>query len=722
MLEDNIHPRDEIKDAASEASDDKHMNMLRAIAPYAKLTPQKNTTTVDMSYAVRKTRLVLVLLPQWAAEFPPFNLCRLSAVAKEAGYASSIIDANIKAYNYYKQNADKLDYVLWDPTTIWRWCGDNYQQIHHLLEPILLEVLDKIIAFNPTVVGFSVYQMNEEPTKWMIQELKKRMPGVKIAVGGSNVQKGWFKHEEYYDYVVSGEGEEAILKILNEVEQGVDHDGSLHLNQPEEQRLNLNNFPMPDYDSIDFNEYKFPNGVTTELSRGCIAKCTFCEETHFWKYRQRMATDILSEVEYLYNNKGTNIFWFIDSLVNGNLKELRAFAKGIIAKGFKIKWTGYARCDGRMDREFLQDLADSGCLMLNYGCESGSQHVLDDMAKGVSIAEMEQNFRDGKAVGIRASTNWIVAFPTETNQDYADTIAFLWRNRNMSLHNISTGIGFGQGPETITGQNPDKFNISHHKYLGHWITKDFKMGGMHVLMRVKCMSMFLDQMIFESKVGYPVRPNLKKKHYKIEFNNQDLQREISYENFDYNIIKADINPYANTLVNEIWPFLRMLWKTRGGYKANIKFSPELDEAEFGQQYGSGKYTANYNFEITDDGQWSADFDFEFRQFVEYDNFRDAERQGPFFSQDFSRMTSNPAIRARKLAKPSWGMDGRNGNEFMAMLAEEKQLNQTVNWSFDYNWKSTGDWSDYSKYEIAVPTKYVDIQPIKFIKNTRTVND
>jgi hypothetical protein len=38
-----------------------------------------------------------------------------------------------------------------------------------------------------------MYQFNEEPTKWMIQELKKRLPEIKIIVGGSNVQHGWFK-------------------------------------------------------------------------------------------------------------------------------------------------------------------------------------------------------------------------------------------------------------------------------------------------------------------------------------------------------------------------------------------------------------------------------------------------------------------------------------------------------------------------------------------------
>jgi DNA-dependent RNA polymerase auxiliary subunit epsilon len=698
---------------AYELGDDKHLITLNAIAQYAKPVEQKNLTNVTIEHATRTATLMLIILPQWAAEFPPFNLCRLSAVAKQAGYRSRVLDANIKGYRYYKEHIEnKLDYKLWDPTTIWRWCGNNYIEIHQYLEPFLLTILDEIVSYNPTVAGFTVYQMNEEPTKWMIQKLKEKLPNIKIAVGGPNVQKGYFVKEEYYDYVVSGEGEEAILKILDEVDHNVTHPTQQYIMQPEDQRLNLNKFPMPDYANIDFNEYKISNGVTTELSRGCIAKCTFCEETHFWKYRQRMAVDALEEVEYLYHEKGTRVFWFIDSLVNGNLKELRAFAKGIISKELDIKWTGYARCDGRMDLEYMKDLADSGCIYLNYGCESGSQKVLNDMAKGVTISEMEQNFQHGKEVGISAATNWIVAFPTESYQNYADTMTFLYRNRDMNINNMSTGIGFGQGPETITGQNPDKFNLSYQKYLGHWITKDFKLGGTHTLMRVKCMSIFLDQIIEDRQIGYPIRPNLKKYHYSIEYLDSTVQNSVNYEQFDYNIIKTDINPYADGIVNEMWPLLRTLWRTRGGYTILVRFDPELDSTEFGNQYGTGKYSAEFNFSINHRGQWSGNFKWDFIQHWTHEPHKEEDRQGPFFAQDFSNMISNAAIRARRLAKPVWGAEGRTGSDYNNLFAEEKQLNETINWTFNHAWADRGDWSNNQMYDVSVPANEVKI---KFFK-------
>lgn len=707
-------------------SDLRHRSMMEAIAPYAKTTVQKNVTPIYIDYKTRRTKLALVLCPEWAPMFPPFNLARLSGVAKSAGYETHILDLNIRAFNEYTNDWEpnkKLPFRLWDPSASWHWCGETYMRdIHPILEPILSKAVEELVDMAPDVIGFTIYYISEEPTKWMCEELKRRLPNVKIAVGGSNVQKSWFKTEHYYDYVVSGEGEGVLLKILEEVENGVTHAGTQHLTQSEDERLNINGLPMPDYESIDFSQYEIPNGVNTEISRGCTAKCTFCEETHFWKYRQRQAVDLLTEIEWLYYNKGTDVIWFIDSLVNGNLKELRAFCVGVAAKDLKINWTGYARCDGRMDLDYFKDLKAGGCIMLNYGIESGSQKVLDDMAKGVTIKEMEDNFRDGKEVGIWAATNWIVGFPTETFQDFADSMTFLWRNRNMNINNIGAGVGFGMGPETIVGQNPHKFNVSWQKYQGHWITRDFSMGGTHVMTRVKTFHMFIDFMrgCTDVPFGYPIRFSLERDHYTITLNNPKNIKEVEYEKFNYNIIKTNINPFADTLVNEMWPFFRMLWRCRGGYQAEVKFNPALDLTEFGDQFGPGMYNATFKFSITDEGIWDADFRFKFDQVDNPSDFREPPpkgRKGPFFAQDYSRMKSNTAYRARKLAKPTWGIDGRSGQDFADLLEEETYLNANIDFSFEYNYINSGDWRDHSNYEIAVPdqsTSTIEEENVQFI--------
>jgi hypothetical protein len=539
-----------------------------------------------------------------------------------------------------------------------------------------------------------------------VRELKKRAPHIVTAVGGSNVQKDWFDAIPEYDFVCTGEGEKAIVWILEQLEDDLWDGNQVIIRQQELERININNMPMPDYTGLDFNEYKVPNGVTSEFSRGCTAKCTFCEETHFWKYRQRQAVDVITEAEWLYYNKGADIMWFIDSLVNGNPNELRAFALALRAKQIPMRWTGYARCDGRMDEEYFKDISgDGGCIMLNFGCESGSQNVLNDMAKGVTIKEMEDNFDLCKKYNVAAATNWIVGFPTEKHDDFAKTMLFLWRNRDKNINNVGAGVGMAVGPETIVGQNPHKFNVSYHKYQNHWISNDFTIAGTHVMHRVKLFHTFLDFMTgcTEIPFGYPVRMSLRQEHYGIELNDPTKFHEVEYEDFDYNIIKPNISPFADSLVNEIWPFLRVLWLTRGGYRAEIHFNPEIDLKEFGSQFGPGMFKGVYKFFISDSGMWSANFTYDFEQVENpYDMREDPERKGAFFAQDYSRMQSNTAKRARKLAKPSWDRDaGRSDTDFADLLDEEAYLNKHIDFSFSYKYRGTGKWDRHSN-RIEVP--------------------
>jgi hypothetical protein len=674
-------------------ADTKHLAMLQAIAPYVKDKVQKGVTEVEIIPSTKNTKLLLLLLPEWATMFPPFNMARLSAVAKGAGYESKCIDLNVKAYNYMKENNNcGLDYSPWDGAREWKWTGHNYyEDLHERLEPLFTSYIEQIVEYAPDVIGFTTYYCNYEPTSWMASQLKKVLPDAVFVLGGSDAHKELRDINPAFNYIVRGEGEGIILNILDNVEKGIRFDEMQILQQPEGERLNLSGFPTPDYSHFDFNDYQIPNGVNSELSRGCVAKCTFCEETHFWKYRQRQALDILTELRYLYYEKGTDVVWFIDSLVNGNLSELMGFCKGVIAAGMKIHWTGYCRCDGRMDLEFYQMLAASGCAMLNYGIESGSQRVLDDMDKKVTVAEMEQNFRDGAATGVGAFTNWIVGFPTEQYQDFADTLTFLWRNRNMNIINISPGFGFGLGMNTVAGQNPARFNILDHKYLDGVITKDFRLSKFHILNRMKSFFIFVQNLITEKPITIPQRPNIPMFHYKLHLLDSSIQKEIEYEQFDYNIIKPNISPFADSLVNEMFVLFRMIWRTRGGFHMTVKYDEELDMMEFGGR-NAGPYWATHDFTIDHDGNWKYDATFKFVQPPTVIPDDPMLPRSPFFAQDYSREKVNAAKRARKLAKPEeWGDEGRDHEQFMALLAEEKMLNETVNFTFDYEWSGSGKW-------------------------------
>jgi hypothetical protein len=591
----------------SSLADDKHLGTAATMAQYARTLPQKNLTQININEATRNTKVVFIMVPEWGIMFPPYNMARLSAITRAAGYETAVFDINIEANSELSKNS-AIGYDPWDGSREFHWTGEWYhKELHQYTEPIFQRYIEKIVAINPSVICFSLYYTNEQAAKWMAKELKSKLPNTKIIVGGPQANKSYFTPIDEFDHVFQGEGEQILLEYLDKIENNVEV-ADRYIKQPQGQRIDLDSLPFPDYSDYDFNKYKIPNGISAEISRGCVAKCTFCAETLFWRYRGRLSGSILEEVAYQYENYGIDLVWFIDSLVNGNLKELRAFALGVVERGLKIKWNGYSRCDGRMDLAYYQDLKASGCYLLNYGIESGSQKVLDAMKKGTTVAEIEQNLRDGNAVGIRADTNWIIGFPNEDAEAFADTMTMMWRNRENSIGNMGTGLTLMQDPDTDIGINYQKYNITKEAFLGAWNTVDMTNTSIHRKIRIKTIEIFLQLTlpIVRKKFHMFNRENLKKS-YSVIFEDPNNLREFDYEKFDYNIIKPNLNPLANSVVNEIWPVLRLLWRSRGAYEITLTFDPISDGEEFGRL--ASDYTASHHFKIDSSGNWAADFQY-----------------------------------------------------------------------------------------------------------------
>jgi radical SAM superfamily enzyme len=481
---------------------------------------------------------------------------------------------------------------------------------------VLLEYIDKIVEFNPDVLGFSVYYSNNHCTNWIIQQLKQRLPGVRILAGGPQATQEKIHSPELIDHIVVGEGEIIFMDLLDKFENNIPVDQRV-LYHDKSIRIDLDSMPIPDYSDFDLSLYTMGTGISSEMSRGCVAKCQFCSETTFWRYRNRQALNIVDEVEFNYNTYGIKTVWFIDSLVNGDLTELRQFAQEIVARKIDIDWLGYARCDHRMDISYLQDLKSSGCAVLNFGIESGSNHVLQLMKKNVKREAVEQNLNDMTTIGLHAFTNWFTGFPGETPNDAAETMTLLWRTRNTTI----TGRNFGicnLGPDTPLSQNREDFGVSRGHYGGHWVTNDYTNTILHRLIRYKSANIILNQLHCDNRNPPSIQSRLERpgieSHYELIYDKNNIQDIIPYEEFDYDIIKLSINPIADSLVNEIWPVLRVLWLAVGEFKLDVRFDPTIDLPEFGpgsylndSVRPTDYFKAHYKFEINSKGAWTADF-------------------------------------------------------------------------------------------------------------------
>jgi len=573
---------------------------------------QKNLTPVVVNHSVsRTTRVALIVLPEWAPFIAPYNLARLTALSRSSGFETRSYDLNIACYQY----SDKSH---WTPLNDWKWHGDKYwTDIHPGFEALLYQYIDELTTFAPDIVGFTVYFTNNQCTTWFMQELKKRLPSTKIIVGGPNAIQEKVDDTSLVDHVVIGEGEQLFLEILEKTEAGIPITEKF-LRHEKSNRIDLDSMPIPDYSGVNFADYQ-TNGISAEISRGCIANCTFCSETTFWKYRGRQSGNIINEIEYQYHTHGIEFVWFIDSLINGNLKELRALALGLIERNIKIKYVGFARADPRMDLAYLQDLADSGCRSLSVGIESGSQKILDLMKKNVKRSAVEQNLRDITTVGIEVHSSWFVGYPGEEIVDAAQTLTLVWRLRHTNVLTFGFGV-CNLLPDTPLYTDRVQLGVAEQEFwAGSWIFSDYSNTILHRYIRYKSVYVLLNQfrnrerdtMLSEGyfKLDRPSIDN----HYILTYDATNIVNDIPYEEeFDYNIIKIDTwNPIEKTVVNEIWPLLRVLWLAFGPYAIDINFDHAADAAEFGTSRhlndNISTYFSRHVFEIDADGNWTADF-------------------------------------------------------------------------------------------------------------------
>jgi hypothetical protein len=546
----------------------------------------------------------LIMCPAWGTIFPPYNLSRLSSVLRENRYNVNIFDLNVKCYNflrtYEEPEVETVDTIeqrgtYWESVHCHLWIGEQYYKyLHPKLQSILDKGIQEILNTGDDIIGFSLYETNYKCSEYVIKKLKEFNPNLIIVIGGPETIIRYHDKTiinilnsdigDYLDYIVIGEGEDHILEIMKNYKNNY---SDMKIMGDLFSKINLDDLPFPDYSDYDFNDYRHKSGVSLETSRGCVASCTFCSETLFWKFRHRGGSRLLDEVKYQIKEYGVDRFWFIDSLVNGDLNKFYDFISGVVEQDLKILWNGYARCDGRMDKEFIKLIKDSGCTALSFGVESGSPLVLLDMKKNISPIEIIKNLKHTHEVELYSHVNWIVGYSTETITDSYHSLILLFICREW-IHNISPGLGLGIGTLTDMYTNAYKYNIAETRLFNTWHSMDFKNTDLNRIMRVLYTTIVLK--LFNIRNSQD-RSEFLDKH--VDFKPKNKKYNVKYLNQDY--IDFEIFKPKNTslesillttLGNEFIMLAYFLYKIYGDFKLNIKFTNDELVEEFGER---GKY-------------------------------------------------------------------------------------------------------------------------------------
>jgi hypothetical protein len=536
-------------------------------------------------------RIAMIMAPAWGVLFPSYGIAKLTAMMRIKGYAVKVYDANVEA-SHFLQEKHGIDY--WDHGRYFVWTTkSNFDSmILPDLAPLLQGIVKEIVESEVKVVGFTMYQTNALAVLYMAKLLRKIVPDICIMVGGPEATmsgKWWFEAQgPVFNYIFVGEAEEQLLYLLENLPATLPYNRTIGT---VDSRLPLENYPYADYTDYDLNLYRV-RGINIETSRGCVAKCSFCAETQFWKYRNITIQRVVDEIEYQIQKNNTRRVWFVDSLINGNLKMFSELLDILLEKKLNIEWNSYSRCDGRMDLSFFRRIKESGCTLLSFGIEAGSQKVLDDMHKRVKVWEIEANMRDCHAAGIYVHSSWLQAFPTETPLDFLHNIQMMYNCRKW-INSISPGMGAGITPNSDLDRNwqiydiqwnPDRKGAAEDRFLGDWWTSGYKNTVLHRFLRVKLVNIWLQMMsdhlpenIIENSTVYPDLRSF----YTLKFKKPTGTPGLVQDNYlDFNYV-CEGTTYEGLIAQEYLAFMYGLWQVFGEVTWTFNCEPEMDRKNFG---------------------------------------------------------------------------------------------------------------------------------------------
>jgi len=551
--------------------------------------------------ATDKYRVAMVMLPAWGILFPPYNLAKLTGLIRHYGYSTKTYDLNIESFHEIKKIVND-DYWRGEKYFLWDHKENFNEKILPIIKPLLDRAINEIVESNPKVIGFSVYNTNIHAVEYFIKELKSRLPDACYIAGGPETLTGSSIFNFPFNYFFVGETEGTLIELLENLPETYPMGEKIGTT---DSKLQLEALPFPDYSDYNLTSYQHPDGVSIETSRGCVAECSFCAETYFWKYRSRTPDRVIEEMEHQINQYGVKRFWFVDSLANGNINNFKRLIDLVLEKKLKIWWNSYVRCDGRMDRAFIQKIKDSGCTCLSYGVESGSQKVLLDMRKKIEIWEIENNLRDGAEVGLFNHVNWIVGFPTEEPIDFLHSLQLI---ANARKHIGAISPGFGAGPAKASHMDTDwkiykmvgdRFP-GEQPFLGAWYTEDFKNTVLHRFIRIKLFHSWLD--ILERHAGSVILNSQKYSSVDTFYKFSRSANAPEYCNYDQFVNLNQFNDNMG-IANEYLAIAYAAYLYFGEINLSINFDPAKDLPAFGT-WLANDYTASFNISIKADGSYT----------------------------------------------------------------------------------------------------------------------
>lgn len=359
-----------------------------------------------------------------ASSHMPYYFLYLAGYLRERGYAVKIADYKDRAG--YGRRAD----YYWD---VW---------------------LPRELNENPAhFTCLSCYTPHFESTIKLGDMVKAIQPRTTLVVGNAHATvrpQDFLYGNSPFDYVVRGEGERPLLELARRGDGKHPVPGTVWLNAtggletaPQAELLSGGDIAIPAYSLIDVEWYLRPQrdlirplytrSAYVFTSRGCVHDCDFCATNVIWKankgkrVRQRPLSRVLMEITQLKERWGAEFVYIADDTFGWNGEWLRDWFQWYSVEKY-LPYAVQTRVD-QVTEGIVIRLKETGCIQLDVGMESGSQALLDNVNKGITVEQVERVAAWCRKHRLRLYVFLMVNLPGETEDDLKATESLMGRIR-----------------------------------------------------------------------------------------------------------------------------------------------------------------------------------------------------------------------------------------------------------------------------------------------------
>jgi len=297
-----------------------------------------------------------------------------------------------------------------------------------------LDVVERLLALQPRIVGLGVYIWNVARTTEVVAMLKQLRPDLTVIVGGPEVSYEVDRQAivRLADYVITGEADLKFAELCGRVLDGRPSPRKIIAAEPPA----LNNLVLP-Y-ALYTDEDVAHRIIYVEASRGCPFSCEFCLSSLDIPVRQFPLPALLDALQGLLD-RGVQHFKFVDRTFNLNLDVSRTILQFFHERHRPGLFIHFEMIPDRLPEPLRELIArfSPGALQFEVGIQTFNPDVSRLISRRQNYDRLADNLRFLRSrTGVHVHADLIVGLPGESLESIAAGF-----DRLLALHPQEIQVG-----------------------------------------------------------------------------------------------------------------------------------------------------------------------------------------------------------------------------------------------------------------------------------------